>query len=395
MCDFFESPVCFGFPASTTLSQPACSRQAPWPLPLLLGTGFLALHLEGTVIHDACHKSAHPVPWINQAMGHGSALLLGFSFPVFTRVHLEHHAHVNDPYNDPDHIVSTFGPLWLIAPRFFYHEWFFFQRRLWKRWELMQWGFERSVFVVIVLAAAKFATGEVVAVGDLYRSHFDLDRKLATVTGNALITRGEFTNAVEPLRQSLKIPGPNPKARLALGVVYAEQGDWPAAEKLLMRANAGRDDVQSLLVWSDALAEVKGHDARVEAIRAIVRSYPDAQAPRVALAYAIAGSEDSPMKKRLERASRVFFNKSVKLAKPSNERQANYARWLNQWNPGSDDALAAAEKALAMSGGSPNAFIAMAEVLAARGDADKAAEWTQRAAQVGADHIGYARLIAQ
>ena len=81
-----------------------------WPLPLLLGTGFLALHLEGTVIHDACHNSAHPNRWINQLMGHGSALLLGFSFPVFTRVHLEHHAHVNDPVNDPDHIVSTFGP---------------------------------------------------------------------------------------------------------------------------------------------------------------------------------------------------------------------------------------------------------------------------------------------
>jgi len=36
------------------------------------------LHIEGTVIHDACHKAAHPVPWINQAMGHGSAILLGF-----------------------------------------------------------------------------------------------------------------------------------------------------------------------------------------------------------------------------------------------------------------------------------------------------------------------------
>ncbi len=129
---------------------------AGWPLPVLLTTGFLALHLEGTVVHDACHKAAHPVPWINQAMGHGSALLLGFSFPVFTRVHLQHHSHVNDPKNDPDHIVSTFGPLWLIAPRFFYHEYFFFQRRLWKRWELMQWGLERAVFLTIVVAAFQF-----------------------------------------------------------------------------------------------------------------------------------------------------------------------------------------------------------------------------------------------
>ena len=96
--------------------------QGNWPLPVLVGLAFLALHMEGTVIHDACHKSAHPNKWINQLMGHGAAILLGFSFPVFTRVHLEHHKYVNDPKNDPDHIVSTFGPVWLIAPRFFYHE---------------------------------------------------------------------------------------------------------------------------------------------------------------------------------------------------------------------------------------------------------------------------------
>ncbi len=127
-----------------------------WPLPLLVATAFLALHIEGTVIHDACHKAAHPIPWINQLMGHGSAILLGFSFPVFTRVHLQHHMHVNDSKNDPDHIVSTFGPIWLIAPRFFYHEVFFFQRKLWKKYELFQWGIERSIFITIILAGIKF-----------------------------------------------------------------------------------------------------------------------------------------------------------------------------------------------------------------------------------------------
>jgi len=89
-------------------------------------------------------------------MGHGSAILLGFSFPVFTRVHLQHHIHVNHPKNDPDHIVSTFGPIWLIAPRFFYHEVFFFQRKLWRRYELLQWGIERSIFLTIILAGLKF-----------------------------------------------------------------------------------------------------------------------------------------------------------------------------------------------------------------------------------------------
>ena len=245
------------------------------------------------------------------------------------------------------------------------------------------------------LAAAQFGTGEVVAVGDLYRNHFDLDHALATITGNALITRGELAHAVEPLRQSLKLPGPNPHARLALGVVYAQQGDWAAAEKLMMRANAGRNDVQSMLVWSDALADAKGHEARVDALMAIVKSYPDAGAARVALAYAMAGSEDDVRKAKIQRASRNFFKKSVKMAKPSNERQANYARWLNQWSPGSDEALAAAEKAVGMNAASANAQIAMAEVLAARGDTEKASEWTQRAAKGAAHHIGYARLIAQ
>ena len=126
--------------------------QGTWPLPVLIGLAFLALHMEGTVIHDATHNAAHPNRWINQAMGHGSAILLGFSFPVFKRVHLQHHSHVNDPKNDPDHIVSTFGPVWLIAPRFFYHEYFFFERKLWRRYELIQWGLERSFFVSIVLA---------------------------------------------------------------------------------------------------------------------------------------------------------------------------------------------------------------------------------------------------
>ena len=127
-----------------------------WPLPLLVGIAFLSLHMEGTVIHDACHNAAHPNRWINQAMGHGAAILLGFSFPVFTRVHLEHHKYVNDPKNDPDHIVSTFGPVWLIAPRFFYHEYFFFERKLWRRYELLQWGLERSLFISIVIAGIKF-----------------------------------------------------------------------------------------------------------------------------------------------------------------------------------------------------------------------------------------------
>jgi len=109
----------------------------------------LALHLSGTVIHDACHNVAHRNRTVNAILGHGSALLLAFSFPVFTRVHLQHHANVNDPDHDPDHYVSTGGPLLLIAVRFLYHEVFFFQRRLWRKYELLEWFLARAIVVSI------------------------------------------------------------------------------------------------------------------------------------------------------------------------------------------------------------------------------------------------------
>ena len=116
----------------------------------------LALHIAGTVIHDASHSSAHKNKIINAILGHGSALMLSFAFPVFTRVHLQHHSHVNDPKNDPDHFVSTGGPLLLIAPRFFYHEVFFFKRRLWRNWELLEWFLSRLVVVAIVYASFQY-----------------------------------------------------------------------------------------------------------------------------------------------------------------------------------------------------------------------------------------------
>jgi beta-carotene hydroxylase len=125
-----------------------------WPSWCTFLTNVLALHLVGTVIHDASHNVAHRNPLVNAVLGHGSALMLGFVFPVFTRVHMQHHANVNHPKNDPDHFVSTGGPLWLIAPRFFYHEVFFFRRRLWRKYELLEWLISRLCLAGIVYFAA-------------------------------------------------------------------------------------------------------------------------------------------------------------------------------------------------------------------------------------------------
>ena len=120
-----------------------------WPHWLCFSINTLALHCSGTIIHDACHQSAHRNPIVNAMLGHCSALILAFAFPVFTRVHLQHHGNVNHPKDDPDHYVSTGGPLWLIAVRFLYHEVFFFQRRLWRNYELLEWFISRLIIVSI------------------------------------------------------------------------------------------------------------------------------------------------------------------------------------------------------------------------------------------------------
>lgn len=127
-----------------------------WPHWCSFVMDVLALHLAGTVIHDASHNVAHENKIVNAILGHGSALMLGFAFPVFTRVHMQHHANVNDPENDPDHFVSTGGPLWMIAARFFYHEVFFFKRRLWRKYELLEWFLSRLYVITIVYVAIQY-----------------------------------------------------------------------------------------------------------------------------------------------------------------------------------------------------------------------------------------------
>ena len=127
-----------------------------WPHWLCFSINTLALHCSGTIIHDACHQSAHRNRIVNAILGHCSALILAFAFPVFTRVHLQHHSNVNHPNDDPDHYVSTGGPLWLIAVRFLYHEVFFFQRRLWRNYELLEWFISRLIIITIVYISVQY-----------------------------------------------------------------------------------------------------------------------------------------------------------------------------------------------------------------------------------------------
>jgi len=122
-----------------------------WPrwIPFILNTAGLCT--LAVVLHDSSHGTAHRNRGLNRALGHMAAILQGFSYPVFARVHAQHHAHVNHPTKDPDHFVSTGGPLWLIPVRFEWHEIFFFKNRLWQGWpDLAAWVFDRAVQVFLL-----------------------------------------------------------------------------------------------------------------------------------------------------------------------------------------------------------------------------------------------------
>jgi beta-carotene hydroxylase len=153
--DFNPTLLLFIVSASLAIISVTGHFVGHWPDWISFWMNVLALHLVGTVIHDASHNVAHRNRIVNSILGHGSALMLGFVFPVFTRVHMQHHANVNDPKNDPDYIVSNGGPLFLIGPRFFYHEIFFFQRRLWRKYELLEWFISRGIVATIFWFASQ------------------------------------------------------------------------------------------------------------------------------------------------------------------------------------------------------------------------------------------------
>ncbi|MEO1126044.1 MAG: fatty acid desaturase [Cyanobacteria bacterium J06635_15] len=116
----------------------------------------LSLYFLGTNLHEAAHQTAHPNRWVNDTLGYISAFLLCFSFSVFKRVHIQHHAHVNDPLYDPDYFVSKGGPPWLMPIRFAATEVFFFKHHLWRGNDLIEWLFNRLAIVGIVGLACYF-----------------------------------------------------------------------------------------------------------------------------------------------------------------------------------------------------------------------------------------------
>ena len=76
----------------------------------------LTIYWVFTVVHEAAHENIfagtpklyrleNPIGWL------ASLTFIIMPFSLFKVVHLIHHAHTNDPDNDPDHFMA--GPVWL------------------------------------------------------------------------------------------------------------------------------------------------------------------------------------------------------------------------------------------------------------------------------------------
>ncbi|MEM0949049.1 MAG: fatty acid desaturase [Pseudomonadota bacterium] len=71
-----------------------------WPLAILpLG---IALAFLFTLQHECTHRTPFRTPWLNEALGHLTGLILFQPFEWFRAFHMAHHRHTNDPEHDPE-----------------------------------------------------------------------------------------------------------------------------------------------------------------------------------------------------------------------------------------------------------------------------------------------------
>lgn len=79
-----------------------------------LATGSMVATVNAYLVYTVLHEAAHGnidggdrrFARLQKALGWISSTLLMFPYPAFRAIHLAHHAHANDPENDPDYWVA-------------------------------------------------------------------------------------------------------------------------------------------------------------------------------------------------------------------------------------------------------------------------------------------------
>ncbi len=77
-----------------------------WPAWTGVAVNTACAYAQFTVLHDALHRSASRVVWLNDLLGYSATFALCGPYAAIKRNHLHHHAHTNDPREDPDFWVA-------------------------------------------------------------------------------------------------------------------------------------------------------------------------------------------------------------------------------------------------------------------------------------------------
>jgi beta-carotene hydroxylase len=133
----------------------AASIAGVWPVPLAIAVNTACAYAQFTVLHDAIHRSVSRRDWINEPAGVVATFVLCGPFEAMRRNHLHHHAHTNDPRQDPDYWAA--GETWLgTAARCLtmlqYHYYSYFRRLRRRDGALL-----RAVGTSILIAAIHFS----------------------------------------------------------------------------------------------------------------------------------------------------------------------------------------------------------------------------------------------
>jgi tetratricopeptide (TPR) repeat protein len=130
------------------------------------------------------------------------------------------------------------------------------------------------------VASMDLLSGNHQAVEQNYRNNLDLDAQLAQTFGHSALIQGNTELAHEAYRQAIKLENgyiERANNRLALALVYADQGKWEQANDLFQESLELTDDPMTTFLWVDNMVNNIGEESSRAVLTQWSESHPDKQ----------------------------------------------------------------------------------------------------------------------
>jgi tetratricopeptide (TPR) repeat protein len=247
------------------------------------------------------------------------------------------------------------------------------------------------------LAGIAFVKGDTEAVETLYRAHFDLDRYIADIQGTSALVSGQPQKAHEAIRQAILREwhtGPDSYRRANLAHAYIADGDRQQAQALLDRAV--ELDHYSLTIfdqWRANALELLGPRTALVAAQNLAKVYPTSvQAHLNWHATAVAAGVDAAAASALAKAEELLTTKMIHHPNRASNWVARSRIAVIQGK--APQAMSSARKATKLDPGLGAGWLAAAEAAELADNADEAAEFRTKAAQVSPRIYHFSQVLA-